>query len=361
VNVAVLGAGGIIAPAIVRDLAESAEFDTLVLLDRDGDAARRTAEAHGRGRAQAAAVDAEQRDALTLALGGCSILVNAASHRVNVAAMDAALAAGADYLDLGGLYHGTARQLQLHEAFAAAGRLAILGCGAGPGKPNVMAAHAARGMDEVHAVRCASAGLDEAGPSLPYARETLREELTVAPMALRDGRPTPLEPCADGGVVVFPDPIGARPTVFTLHSEVLTLGAALGAGEVDFRLGLMPEVQEALRADRPLPPASPRTWSAQHVEVHGVRDGEACVRTVTATTAPHAAWGLGGGIVSTGTTIAAVARLLARGALADPLLGLPPAGVLAPEAVVRFDLLAAELAGRGCTFTVHDEHIEVHR
>ena len=44
-RVAVLGAGGIIAPAIVRDLAESEEVDHLKLLDIDEARARAT----GRG------------------------------------------------------------------------------------------------------------------------------------------------------------------------------------------------------------------------------------------------------------------------------------------------------------------------
>ena len=45
-RVAVLGAGGIIAPAIVRDLAESEEVDHLKLLDLDEARARATGEAH---------------------------------------------------------------------------------------------------------------------------------------------------------------------------------------------------------------------------------------------------------------------------------------------------------------------------
>lgn len=351
-NVAVLGAGGIIAPAIVRDLAESDAVATLTLLDLDGDAARACAAAHGLGRAHAAAVDAAARDALALALDGCSVLVNAASYRVNVAAMDAALMSGADYLDLGGLYHVTAEQLRLHDAFAAAGRVAILGCGAGPGKTNVMAARAARGMDEVHAVRCASAGLDEAGPSLPYALATLQDELREPPMAVRDGAPVALEPLADGGEVLFPEPVGPRRTIHTLHSEVLTLAGSLGARDVDFRLGLMPAVEAALRDGMPLPPASPRTWSAQHVEVTGTRGGAPARCVVTALTAPHERWGLGGGVVSTGTTIAAVARMLGTGALGDPLLGGVAPGVHPPERVVPFELLAAELAPRGCVFAV---------
>jgi saccharopine dehydrogenase-like NADP-dependent oxidoreductase len=354
VNVAVLGAGGIIAPAIVRDLAESPEIASLTLLDRDGNAARATAEAHGLGRATAAAVDALEREALTLALDGCQLLINAASYRVNLAAMDAALAAGVDYLDLGGLYHVSAQQYALHDAFAAAGRTAILGCGAGPGKTNVLAARAARELDEVHSVRCASAGLDEAGPSLPYALDTLRDELTEAPMALRDGVAVALEPLADGGEVAFSDPVGTRPTLYTLHSEVLTLGSSLGARDVDFRLGLMPAVETALRdpSAPPLAPASARTWSAQHVEVSGTRGGRPQTVVATALTAPHERWGIGGGIVSTGTVIAAVARLLARGELADPLLGVAPHGVFAPEQLVPFDALAAELAPRGCALTL---------
>src|SRR5919108_6652338 len=53
VNVAVLGAGGTIAPAIVRDLAESEEVSRLRLLDLDGERAAASAHAHGLGKATA--------------------------------------------------------------------------------------------------------------------------------------------------------------------------------------------------------------------------------------------------------------------------------------------------------------------
>ena len=67
------------------------------------------------------------------------MLVNAASYRINLAAMEAALQAGCHYVDLGGLYHVTTQQLACDAAFAAADRLAVLGAGAGPGKTNLMA------------------------------------------------------------------------------------------------------------------------------------------------------------------------------------------------------------------------------
>ena len=50
-RVAVLGAGGTIAPAIVRDLAESDEVTEMVLLDLDAEKAGAVAEAHGGGKA----------------------------------------------------------------------------------------------------------------------------------------------------------------------------------------------------------------------------------------------------------------------------------------------------------------------
>ena len=45
------------------------------------------------------------------------MLVNSASYRVNIDAMDACLEAGCHYIDLGGLYHLTGDQLELSDAF----------------------------------------------------------------------------------------------------------------------------------------------------------------------------------------------------------------------------------------------------
>src|SRR5205085_8745587 len=111
VRVAVLGAGGTIAPAIVRDLAESEEVTALRLLDVDYDRADAVAREHGGDKAQARAADA--RKGLADELAGMEVLVNSAAYRVNLDAMEACLEAGCHYLDLGGLYHVTAKQLEL--------------------------------------------------------------------------------------------------------------------------------------------------------------------------------------------------------------------------------------------------------
>lgn len=356
-TVAVLGAGGTIARAIVRDLAESDEAGDLLLLDVDGERAARVAAQHGGARARAATVDA--RDGLAPSLDGCDVLVNAASYRLNLIAMEAALEAGCDYLDLGGLYWMTARQLELHDRFARAGRLAVLGMGSSPGKTNVMALRGCRelGDEPVQAIHVAAAGRDPEPTELlraPYALRTLLDELTMAPVVLRDGQPRELEPLAPGGIVRFPEPIGEAATIHTLHSELQTLGTSFGAREVSFRLSLAPALRERLEALRgaaaeelaaaqaAAAPPSEHAVSAHVVEVSAA--GGRTVR-VSALTEPMQAWRLGGGIVSTAAPAAALVRLLARGRVRR-------VGVHPPEACVDPDDLFPELERRGCRFEV---------
>ena len=91
---------------------------------------------------------------------------------------------------------------------------------------------------------------------------------------------------------------------------------------------------------------SARTWSAQHVVVRGA-DGEV---TVTSVTPPHERWGLGGGIVSTGSVAAAAVRLLARGEL-------DARGALPPERCLPADALMEEVARVGTSFHVQTKTV----
>ena len=204
-TVAVLGAGGIIAPAIVRDLAESEEVETMRLLDLDGARAAEVAATHAPGRASAEAVDA--RDGLADVLRACDVLVNSASYRINLDVMRACLEAGCHYIDLGGLYWLTGKQLELSGEFERAGLTAVLGIGSAPGKTNLMALEAVRRLDApVQTVDVAAAGRDPDAPpglSLPYALRTLLDELSMPPMVVRDGEPVELAPLTPAGTVDF--------------------------------------------------------------------------------------------------------------------------------------------------------------
>jgi saccharopine dehydrogenase-like NADP-dependent oxidoreductase len=88
-------------------------------------------------------------------------------------------------------------------------------------------------------------------------------------------------------------------------------------------------------------PPSGQTWSAQHVLVRGA-ENEA---VVTSLTPPHDGWGLGGGVVSTGSVAAATARLLLRG-------DLDARGAMPPERCLPAEALFAEVARVGTTVDV---------
>jgi len=359
-RVAVLGAGGTIAPAIVRDLAESEEISDLRLLDLDEARASSVASTQGGGKARPREVDARSPGALAAALADSDVLVNSASYRVNLEAMCACLDAGCHYLDLGGLYWMTRRQLALDEEFRRHDLLAILGMGSSPGKTNVMAEKAVSELGERPSrVDVIAGGRDLDPPdgfSVPYALRTLVDELTLAPIAIRDGKPEELEPLASGGSVRFPEPIGTAETIYTLHSEMLTFPDSFGCRTGSFRLSLAPALLERLRelasasdeeieraAHEALPP------SAGTVSVHMVEaEADGRLVRVTAVTRPQEQWGLGGGIVSTAATAAAAVRLLGRRRLGER-------GALPPESCVHPDDLFPEVARRGCTFTIERE------
>jgi saccharopine dehydrogenase-like NADP-dependent oxidoreductase len=354
-TVAVLGAGGRIAPALVRDLADSEEVSAMRLLDVAGDRAAAVAGAHGLGKAEAVALDARSDD-LAAALAECDVLANCASYRLNLDAMQACLKAGCNYLDLGGLFWMTARQLELDDQFRDAGLLALLGMGSSPGKTNVMAARAVRELPAVEALHVSAAGRDLDPPpgfSVPYALETLIDELTMHPVVLRGGKPIEIEPLSPGGKIDFGPPIGDQETIHTLHSELLTFGDSFGCREASFRLSLpeallarLVDLSEASpaereRADREALPPSPRTVSTHVVEALG--DGRR-VRVIAITT-PAEQWGFGGSVVSTASPAAAAIRLIARGRLTAR-------GALPPERCVDPEDLFPELERRGCEFRI---------
>jgi lysine 6-dehydrogenase len=358
VTVAVLGAGGTIAPALVRDLAESEEVSSLGLMDIDADRAQAVAERHGLGKARTRVVDA--RSGLGDALEKYDILVNAASYRVNVDAMRACLWGGCHYIDLGGLYWQTDKQLQLGHEFERANLLALLGMGSSPGKTNVMAVRAVRALgSEPRELRVIAAGRDlsppRGGSSFPYALQTLVDEITMRPVVLEDGEAVEIEPLSSGGEVDFGDPIGRGETIYTLHSELRTFPGSFHCEKASFRLSLPAPTLKTLRklasaseneieaaARAALSPSS-NTLSTHVIEA--LNDKRA-VR-VRAVTRPVERWGLGGGVVSTGAPAAAVVRLIARGKV-------NATGVKAPEACVDPDDLFPELEAHGTTFEVEE-------
>jgi saccharopine dehydrogenase-like NADP-dependent oxidoreductase len=374
-TVAVVGAAGIIGPAIVATLAETEGVERILCLDMDEAGAAAVADAHGGGRAQSGGLDVSDRAAAARAVKGATVLLNTAAYRVNLDAMEAALAAGAHYLDLGGLYHVTLRQLELDGRFRAAGLLAVLGMGSTPGKTNVMAARAVERLGEqVQRIVVGAAGRDPdppAGPLVaPYAVETILDELTMPTPVVRDGAVAFLEPMTPAGVVEFGDPVGPAETIYTIHSEQATFGASFGARDVSFQLSLNPAFLDRIRllADlglagteaidvrgtrvvprqvlmallRRLPKTAPsaRAFGIHRVEAHAAGGQVAVVECVTRAVDRLP---FGGGVISTACPPAVVAGMICRGELGEHT------GVLPSERCVPFGPLFAALERYGVT------------
>ena len=241
-RIAVLGAGAMGSAAAVL-LARHAEVDLLVV---DVDAARaiRVAERAG---AEARILDPDERVASVLK--DVSAVAACLPYRLNLEIMDAALAAGCHYADLGGLYHVTLKQWELHERFRDAGLSAVMGIGSAPGITNVLARLGADELDSVTSIDMVNGAVDLSegggGFGVPYSAETILDEFTLPAMVFEEGE---LREVAAGSGVVdweFPEPVGSQPSMYTLHSEPATLPRTVpGVRDVRWRLALPRAVHE---------------------------------------------------------------------------------------------------------------------
>ena len=246
-RIGVVGGAGAMGSVTATDLATSPGVSEVVIVDADVPRAQALAGGlEGRGAAlSVAGVDVP----LVGSLDGCSAVVNAAGHVHNIAVMEACLAVGAHYTDLGGLFHVAVRQYDWNDRFASAGLTATLSMGSAPGLTNLLAARGVDigGMDTVESIEIADAVVpgrqyhpsESYGP--PYAAVTLIEEYTA-----------PAPQFIDGEIRFFPAGSGARDydfpggnveCVYTIHSEPATLPrsyADRGIQRVEWRLGLAP-------------------------------------------------------------------------------------------------------------------------
>lgn len=170
-------------------------------------------------------VDLRQHALLTRVLRAHRVVINSTSHHFNLPVMRASLDAGVHYLDLGGLFHFTRRQLKLSNVFRHRGLTAILGMGCAPGISNLLTLWASEGMDAVESVhiKVGGKGWGTAPTDMPYAIGTIREELTLRPAIFEKGRWNYAPPRSGVEYFLFPPPVGRQKIFRTLHSEIATL------------------------------------------------------------------------------------------------------------------------------------------
>jgi saccharopine dehydrogenase (NAD+, L-lysine-forming) len=297
------------------------------------------------------------------------------------------LEAGCHYIDLGGLFHTTRKQLELHPAFAAKGLTAILGLGSCPGIANVQAALAAPHFDTISAIKIYNGTTTDSASSLawPYSPATILDEMTERPVVFRQGQFTDVAPLSEEEYFDFRPPIGHQLAHLSLHSEVATLPLTyankglqecffkihfFGFSETAFRklqfftaaglgdktpvtvLGQLANGDRQPVAVRPRDvlietlarsPAAERGHNPGFKDiatvVEGKKNGQSLTVRVDTTAWPNKAYGVSGGTLVVGAPPAIVVRWLAAGhALA--------AGVFPPETGVDPHRFFAGLAAR---------------
>lgn len=361
----------------VADLAASAEVEEVRVVDLDVERAREIARATG---PKARAV--QSGDSFAEAVDGADAVVNAASHRLNLAVMHACLQAGAHYTDLGGLLHVALEQYSLDEEFRAAGLAAAISMGSAPGLTNMLAAACCERLDTVEAIEIADAFISGLLPDPttlyvpPYAASTLIDEFTQPAAVFLDGelRMVP----ADSGAKVYEFPEGSVECVYTIHSEPATLPrsyAGKGVRRVEWRLGLpaldvirlRSFIAAGLTSAEPVPvdghdvvprellaavlarqegaPPDPDAIEYFRVIVSGTRGGASATIQAEVRVAERPEWGVPGGSYVTGVPPSIAAQLLCRGERLQN-------GVAGPEAMLPVEPFFAELARRGLELTL---------
>lgn len=387
-KVAVIGAGAM-GQVTIRDLVESKNVTGVLIADMDlarAEALKR--DLGGSSKIACAKADVSDTKGLADILSGYGCVINCTPYYFNVNVMEAALQAGCHYTDLGGLFHVTRKQLELHDKFVEKNLLAVPGMGAAPGLTNVMAAYAANELTTVENIDIVAASVDlveTTHPFLPpYALDTILDEYFLEPYVFEGGEFKALKPMSGEEIIDFPLPVGKAAAFLTLHSEVATLPLSYkskGVQRVTYRLGLPAEFHERAKflvdmgfgrteavdvngmqvkprkmlasmiALHPVPTVEPDDCEVIRVDVSGSKDGKPAFIRLESVVFSHKEWKVGCGALDTGVPPSVVAQLILSGKISQR-------GVLAPEVCVPPEELFSELAKRGIPMRcVKDETI----
>jgi saccharopine dehydrogenase-like NADP-dependent oxidoreductase len=361
---AVLGAAGAMAAVAIKDLLESVDNIEITAADL-------RPIAHHDSRVHPTTVDVNDIERTAKILKRHDVVLNCVNYYFNVAVMKSALLARVPYIDLGGLYHGTLKQYELHEHFRNAGITALLGMGSTPGITNVMAGALAQKMDSVNGLHVRVACQDESasGPlPIPYALDTILDEFAMQPMIFRDGRPEAVTPMSGSEILDFPAPVGKVEALYTLHSEVAMFPRSFPSlREASFKvafpesftskvkflveLGMAskePMIEQvsprkmllAVAGNQNVPQCDPHDCDVLQVTATGTKNGRNITAVAQSIILPHPEWKIGAGALDTGVPLSIGAQMLANKTITEP-------GVLNPEVAVPSEQFFEELKRRG--------------
>lgn len=367
-KVLVIGGCGAMGKAIVRDLDDNPEVDKIIVGDIDLAKAIAFVKEVGSQKISAKKVDINNQEQLAKTCQGVDVVANASWYEFNLEVMKAALKAKAHYIDLGGLYHLTKKQLKLDKAFKKAGITAILGIGASPGITNVLAGYGASKLDSVQEVHIRTGA--KGGGGFAYSAKTILDEVTMNPVVFENGQFKEVAPLSGKERYSLPLPVGDVEGFYSIHSELATLPFTIqGVQTVTFRVGFSPSLLQKVNALLELgllnphrisirglkispkeflynylgtltAPPSMDEFKALQVEVKGKKNGETKRLVFETVVESSKKWNLRATAVWTGVPASIAACSLGKGEIALK-------GVMAPETGLDANSFMQELAKRG--------------
>ncbi|MBI4376313.1 MAG: saccharopine dehydrogenase NADP-binding domain-containing protein [Elusimicrobia bacterium] len=224
----VLGGFGQMAEAVLVHLGARTEVSQVFCVDLDLSRSKELlSRIPGAKKIRPLRLDFTRIDQALRVLKDSDCVINCAWYEHNLKAMELALALKSHYVDLGGLYHMTLRQLRLDTRFKAIERLAVLGIGSTPGITNLMTARLAGKLEKVESVSIFDASHD---PDLsdsrfmpPFSIRTLLEEFQSPVPVYRNGAIRFIPARSEAEEDEFDPPIGRARLVSAIHSELATL------------------------------------------------------------------------------------------------------------------------------------------
>jgi len=377
-KIVVLGGTGLTGRCAVRDLAENPEVSEVVLASRSLSKAQEIAEEISNKKISIAQFDATKYDTIVKAIKDSNVAINAVQYYYNIDIMKASLEANAHYLDLGGLFHTTLKQMELSESFKKAGLTAILGIGECPGITNVMARHAVDRLDSVESILVRDTWVDftEGGPPfvVTWSLSTLFDEMTMPAVIFENGQYKEVPPLSGKETMTFPEPFGTQDQYHTIHSEAATFPKSFrekGIENVNWKEGgpgfldIKMFVDAGLAGEEPMniegmkisprqfllsllqsrnlmgPPkgVTPDDWEVTRIIAIGKKKGDKVSYTMDSIFRSNKEWRATAGEVAVGVPASIAAQMLAKGEI-------DMKGAIPPEVCIEPKLFMSELAKR---------------
>jgi len=266
-RIMVIGGCGAMGRAMVRDLMNQPDVSEIVVTDIDSKAGEAYVSSLNSRNVTFRRVDVREHMGLVEALRGISVVLNSTWIELYMPIFLAALEAKVHYVDLGGLFHGTKKQLQFHDDFKKAGTTAILCMGASPGMTNIAAAEGAKHFDTIDEIQVRTGA--KGGKGFAYTPRTILDECMVRPIVFQDGKHIELEPFTGFEKYRLPEPVGEVEGFYSIHSETLTFPTYIGKGvkSVSFKVAFSASLVNMLRVLKELGFLSPEPMNIKGIEI----------------------------------------------------------------------------------------------